>query len=309
MNTTTRSQTPARAPVSIRQPARVTTRTRSRNAIALAIGVLFVVAGVHAGVQANERAPDRLSGTVAEVFGNDVILDVDGQRVLVRQLETVPTVGQAVTVRGTRIDNTLTDARLVEPRGERRGRNADETREAPALRGQPDERRAERADTPQVTANMDLAHPPHWGVWSAPWERQDASPVPESARQTLGALGLDPVTHVEPRKRHVRGYTTDARGLPREVRFEFDGSLREVRLPSPLRKEIRDRARYQALPPQALVRAVEAKGFRDVRVVEFKRRHAEMIGRTADGRQMRLDVAADGTVLRARVQPEGWWGG
>ncbi|MFN4262047.1 MAG: hypothetical protein ACK4IT_00025 [Thioalkalivibrionaceae bacterium] len=271
----------------------------SRNAPALMRTTLAMVVGGMMWI-GGAQAADRVTGVVTDVFGQDVILDRGGERFLVRGLDRAPALDTEITVRGELQGNTLTQARFAdqpsaEPRtGSRAERHSADGREA---------QRAARADS---------APSANWGAgrfaqdrWNAPTEMH----LPRAARDQLSALGLGEVGYLEPKSSHVRGYTTNAQGLPVEVKFEYDGSLREYGVAKSLRKQMRNIGRYQSISPQNLIQAVESEGFRNARVIDFKKRHAEVLGEHAELGLMRLDVAPDGTILKARVQPQGWWGG
>lgn len=125
---------------------------------------------------------------------------------------------------------------------------------------------------------------PAWAGWSAP------AAVPDAIRAQVADQGFGDVLGVAPKRRHVAVYTTRD-GQPIEARFAHDGRYLGWSIPRHLR---------YAMPGSPAVTdpvaAAANAGYRDARLIQFKKNHAEVAATTRDGTPVVLHVDRFGRV-------------
>lgn len=229
-----------------------------------------------------------LQGRVAERFGNAFIIEDATGRTLV---ETGPqgdrpdlvAIGDEIRVEG-RFDRgqmhatalTVGDGERVaieRPRPDRDGpRGPGRDRDGPRGPGGPGGPGGERADRGQERR----------GGWFS-------GGVDEAAAEAaLGAAGYTQIVLLDTRKHHAEFTAQDAAGTAWLVKVDEDNAIRE-------------REPYAApLSEDAARTAVEALGYTWEGDFETGKNHVEADARTADGRSVRVEIAADGSLRKER---------
>lgn len=141
----------------------------------------------------------------------------------------------------------------------------------------------------QTASQMPPQAPMGWGSsawqgWGAPAGASDA------IRSQVAEQGFGDVLGIEPKRRHVAVYTT-RNGQPIEARFSHDGQYIGWSIPRHVR---------YAMPGSSIVTdpvsAVTNAGYRDARLIQFKRNHAEVAATTRSGTPVVLHVDRWGRV-------------
>ncbi len=229
-----------------------------------------------------------LQGRVAERFGDTFILEDATGRTLVEtgprgERSDLVSVGDEVRVEGRFERGRMHAAALTVGEGERvalerprpdrdgprgPGRDRDGPR-GPGGPGGPGGERAHRGEERR-------------GGWFS-------GGVDEAAAEAaLGAAGYTQVVLLDAKKHHAEFTARDAAGASWRVKVDEDNAIRE-------------REPYAApLSEDATRTAVEALGYTWEGGFETRRNHVEADARTPDGRSVRVEIAADGSLRKER---------
>ncbi|WP_279482725.1 hypothetical protein [Aureimonas sp. SK2] len=231
----------------------------------------------------------RLEGRVAEVFGNRFVLEDATGRTLVElgprgERGTLVKVGDTVSVDG-RFERGQIDARSISvggaerialerprperdgPRGPGRGPDRDGPRHGPRGEDGPP-KRGERAERGWFGGGVDEA----------------------AATKALTDAGYTEVTLTDTKKHHAEFTVKDAAGAMWEIKVDDDNRVAEREPFTPPMAEDAARA------------AIEKLGYTYDGDFEVKKHHVEADAKDASGREVRVEINADGSLRKERFE-------
>lgn len=247
------------------QHKRLVPRLLATSALAVTIGL----STLHASAQTSGF--DTVEGEVQERFGNDFILESNGERLLVRNPGSTPLTiseGDTVTVTGHQHEGAIQAHHIADSEGL--------SLTAPATT--PGMMRFERPTMAQ----------------GYPYQADTAA-----LETQLQALGFGQIYHIEPKSSHVKVHTTASNGLPVEVKFEHNGSFREWHIKRPGHSRPRQ-GEWGTVPMVEINQRVQQQGYTNPRIVDGKGRHLEVMAHNSRGEAVELHVDYAGQVYREK---------
>jgi hypothetical protein len=228
--------------------------------------------------QLGNSAGMNIQGEVSDVFGNRFVLDDGTGRVLV---EMGPERGQEYDIRaGERLTVF----------GEPDGDGFDAFR---IVREDGSEIEVRSADGPPPWGNAER-RPASDG---APAGQEDVQQIVSM----LEAAGLTDVRLDERKGRHYEFETRDADGREVDIDVFFDGQIKKIDVESDRAAPTVDLTTFL---PEAIRAAVAERGIVDLREYDVKRNHAEVDGYDAEGREIEMEIAADGRILKVEIDDD-----
>lgn len=221
-------------------------------------------------VSAQNVGIDTIEGQVQERFGNDFIIEANGERILVRSpghTQLTLNEGDEVTISGRRSEGAIHAREILQQDG------------TPLLG---------LSSGPMATPLQDVRHQ-GFGY------QANISQLEEQ----LAERGFGQALHVEPKSSHLRVHTNASNGMPVEVRFEHDGSFREWRIKRP--GSMRPRAgEWGSISMPDISRSVQQQGYDSPRIIDTKGRHLEVLANNSRGEAVELHVDYAGQVYREK---------
>ncbi|HDZ48939.1 hypothetical protein LCGC14_0072920 [marine sediment metagenome] len=237
----------------------------------LAASTLAVAMSLGAGnVSAQPASIETVEGQVQERFGNDFVVEANGERILVRNPSHAPLnleQGDVVTISGRRGEGSIHAREILQSDGTR-------------IVG--------FAPRPMTSPHQG---PRHQGFGY----QADMSHLEEQ----LGERGFGQILHAEPKGSHLRVHTNASNGMPVEVRFEHDGSFREWRIKRPGNTRPR-LGEWGSVPMQEISQLVQQQGYDAPRIIDTKGRHLEVLAQNSRGEAVELHVDYAGQVYREK---------
>ena len=228
--------------------------------------------------QLGNSAGMNIQGEVSDVFGNRFVLDDGTGRVLV---ETGPERGQEYDIRA---------GERLTVYGEPDGDGFDAFR---IVREDGSEIEVRSADGPPPWANAER-RPASDG---APAGQEDVRQIVSM----LEAAGLTDVRLDERKGRHYEFETRDADGREVDVDVFFDGQIKKIDVESDRAATTVDLTTFL---PEVIRAAVAERGIVDLREYDVKRNHVEVEGHDTQGREIEMEIAADGRILKVEIDDD-----
>ncbi len=223
-----------------------------------AIAILLAVAGP-ALAQTPAQAPTALSGRVAEVFGNRLVIDLGGERVLAEPADP------AATLEARPGD-------LVRIEGERRGPLVSWRAVSVTASGAP-------AAAAAAAAARSVGPP----------DNSDAAML-----RTVERLGLKAIDPPVRKRHHIEVLAQTAEGRKLYVSFDRDGRLWEIEDAA----YDRDRVVPRNLSGSDYARLAREAGFTPTGEIEERRRHVELEARNRAGETLTLHIDRAGVIYK-----------